>query len=181
MLFVPPAPSPAAGASSEVAAPPRNPFVFEHKPNALDRDKIVIPAGWDSWGKIAVLRDGFDAKLWGEAWENDLDHSDDSDGTAHAQRLYASLVPDMSRKVYSLPCLRISLHSPCLHPSRPLSHHSTTQLRSKCSWPRITTRTRRSPTAILAARSATRTRRPLRVSWVQWAAAVSISQTWNVH
>ncbi len=116
MLFVPPAPSPAAAAPSEVATPPRNPFVFEHKPNALDRDKIVIPAGWDSWGKIAVLRDGFDAKLWGEAWENDLDHSDDSDGTGHAQRLYVGLVPDMSRKVRCLLDLPIPFHSPLLSP-----------------------------------------------------------------
>ena len=82
----------------EVTAPPRNPFPFQHKPNALDRDKIVIPAGWDSWGKIAVLREGFDAKLWGEAWENDLDGVDDDDGPK-ATRLYASLVPDLSRKV----------------------------------------------------------------------------------
>ena len=62
---------------SEVTAPPRNPFPFQHKPNALDRDKIVIPAGWDSWGKIAVLRDGPHAKLWGEAWAIALDGYED--------------------------------------------------------------------------------------------------------
>lgn len=84
--------------AGEVTAPPRNPFPFQHKPNALDRDKIVIPAGWDSWGKIAVLREGFDAKLWGEAWENDLDGSDDDAGPK-ATKLYDSLVPDLSRKV----------------------------------------------------------------------------------
>ena len=98
MLFIPPAPSPSMASGGEVTAPPRNPFPFQHKPNALDRDKIVIPAGWDSWGKIAVLRDGFDAKLWGEAWENDLDGSDDDAGP-RASRLYAGLVPDLSRKV----------------------------------------------------------------------------------
>lgn len=98
MLFIPPAPSPAMASAGEVTAPPRNPFPFQHKPNALDRDKIVIPAGWDSWGKIAVLRDGFDAKLWGEAWENDLDGSGEDMGPK-ATKLYASLVPDHSRKV----------------------------------------------------------------------------------
>ncbi|KAI0720370.1 dynein light intermediate chain [Cerioporus squamosus] len=103
-LFMPPAPSPAMASAGEVTAPPRNPFPFQHKPNALDRDKIVIPAGWDSWGKIAVLRDGFDAKLWGEAWENDLDGSDDDAGPK-ATRLYASLVPDLSRKPPPLPPL----------------------------------------------------------------------------
>ncbi len=57
----------------EVQAPARNLFPFAHKPNTLDRDRIVVPAGWDSWGKIGVLRDGFDAKMWGEAWERDLE------------------------------------------------------------------------------------------------------------
>ncbi|PIL37380.1 hypothetical protein GSI_01074 [Ganoderma sinense ZZ0214-1] len=102
-LFMPPAPSPAM-AGSEVTAPPRNPFPFPHKPNALDRDKIVVPAGWDSWGKIGVLREGFDPKLWGEGWENDLDGGDDSDGSK-ATRLYANLVPDLSRKPPPLPPL----------------------------------------------------------------------------
>ena len=90
--------------AGEVTAPPRNPFPFQQKPNALDRDKIVIPAGWDSWGKIAVLRDGFDPKLWGEAWDNDLDGSDEDVGPK-ATKLYASLVPDLSRKVSTIhPC-----------------------------------------------------------------------------
>ncbi|TBU33085.1 dynein light intermediate chain [Dichomitus squalens] len=101
-LFMPPAPSPSMG--GEVVAPPRNPFPFQTKPNALDRDRIVIPAGWDSWGKIAVLREGFDARLWGEAWENDLEGADDDDGPK-ATKLYASLVPDLSRKPPPLPPL----------------------------------------------------------------------------
>ncbi|OSD04587.1 DLIC-domain-containing protein [Trametes coccinea BRFM310] len=105
MLFMPPAPSPAAAAPGEVAAPGRNPFPFQQKPNALDRDRIVIPAGWDSWGKIAVLREGFDAKLWGEAWENDLDAPEDDTSDPHAKKLYASLVPDLSRKPPPLPPL----------------------------------------------------------------------------
>jgi len=49
-------------------APMRDPFPFVHKPDTLDRDRIVVPAGWDNWGNITVLRDGFDAKAWGEAW-----------------------------------------------------------------------------------------------------------------
>ena len=71
LLFAPPAPSPSL--SGEPAAPVKNLFPFQQKPNTLDRDHIVVPAGWDSWNKIAVLREGFDAKSWGEAWERDLD------------------------------------------------------------------------------------------------------------
>ena len=90
--------------NSEAAAPPRNPFPFQHKPNTLDRDRIVVPAGWDSWGKIAVLREGFDAKSWGEAWERDVDmDATDTVGTQGAKALYNSLVPDQGTKVYALP------------------------------------------------------------------------------
>ncbi|KAN0140438.1 hypothetical protein V8E53_001647, partial [Lactarius tabidus] len=60
-LFVPPAPSPDAALDS-TAAPVRNPFHSVYKPNTLDHDRIVVPAGWDSLGKIVALRDGFDAK-----------------------------------------------------------------------------------------------------------------------
>ena len=49
--------------------PHKNPFPFNTRPNTLDRDRIVVPAGWDSWGKIGVLRDGFDAQRRGEAKE----------------------------------------------------------------------------------------------------------------
>jgi dynein light intermediate chain 1, cytosolic len=97
-LFVPPAPAP-DGALDGAAAPARNAFPFSHKPNTLDRDRIVVPAGWDSWGKIAVLRDGFDAKAWGEVWEHDLESGVDSGGSeAGARKQYAALVQDQGLK-----------------------------------------------------------------------------------
>lgn len=103
LLFVPPAPSPGMNPGGEAPAPVRNPFPFQHKPNTLDRDHIVIPAGWDSWGKIAVLREGFDAKAWGEAWERDLEspESEPSDGPS-SRKMYRSLVPDQGIKVRHL-------------------------------------------------------------------------------
>ncbi|EEB91456.1 hypothetical protein MPER_10178, partial [Moniliophthora perniciosa FA553] len=99
-LFAPSAPSPAAIAGTEAPAPVRNPFPFNEKPNTLDRDRVVIPAGWDSWGKITVLRD-FDPKAWGEAWEQDLE-SADGEGTS-AKRMFSALVPDQGRKPPPLP------------------------------------------------------------------------------
>ncbi|KAI0082346.1 hypothetical protein K474DRAFT_1585636 [Panus rudis PR-1116 ss-1] len=104
LLFMPPAPSPGMSTAGEGTAPIRNPFPFQHKPNTLDRDRIVIPAGWDSWGKIGVLREGFDAKAWGEAWENDLTGNAEEDEPA-ARKLYSSLVPDMGPKPQPLPPL----------------------------------------------------------------------------
>lgn len=97
LLFTPPAPSP--GLTSEAAAPAKNPFPFQHKPNTLDRDRIVVPAGWDSWGKIVVMRDGFDAKAWGEAWEHDVDQAGGEPDQPSARKLYSSLVPDQGLKV----------------------------------------------------------------------------------
>ncbi|KAA1473378.1 dynein 1 light intermediate chain [Dentipellis sp. KUC8613] len=104
LLFIPPAPSAGLSSPTEPTAPVRNPFPFQHKPNTLDRDRIVVPAGWDSWGKIVVLREGFDAKGWGEAWERDLESAegDDADEPG-AKRMYIALVPDQGAKPPPLP------------------------------------------------------------------------------
>lgn len=44
------------------------------KHNVIDRDKIVVPPNWDSWGKIRVLREGFDVERVSNGWSLDLDH-----------------------------------------------------------------------------------------------------------
>ncbi|KAF5363392.1 hypothetical protein D9756_000241 [Leucocoprinus leucothites] len=104
LLFMPPLVAPAINGGSEAPAPIRNPFPFQHKPNTLDRDRIVVPAGWDSWGKISVLREGFDAKSWGEAWEHDLEEADgQGSGEAGAKKLFAMLVPDQGERPHLLP------------------------------------------------------------------------------
>ncbi|TFK63540.1 dynein 1 light intermediate chain [Pluteus cervinus] len=101
LLFAPPAPAPGM-TGNEAPAPVRNIFPFQHKPNTLDRDRVVVPAGWDSWGKITVMRDGFDAKMWGEAWEKDLE-PDNFPGEAGAKKLFAAFVPDQGVKPQPLP------------------------------------------------------------------------------
>ncbi|KAJ7246530.1 dynein light intermediate chain-domain-containing protein [Mycena haematopus] len=104
MLFLPPAPSPAVVSGAEPPAPVRNPFPFTQKPNYLDRDRIVVPAGWDSWGKITIMREEFEARAWGEAWERDLD-SEDEPPTDGAKALFSALVPDQGVKPPALPPL----------------------------------------------------------------------------
>lgn len=42
------------------------------KPNVVDRDHVFVPSGWDSWGKIRVLRDGFDVEGVSTGWSIDL-------------------------------------------------------------------------------------------------------------
>ncbi|KAF8888014.1 ribonuclease H-like domain-containing protein [Infundibulicybe gibba] len=63
-------PSPAPTHSASALSPPaptRNPFPFMHKPNTLDRDRIVVPAGLGSWGEIGALGDRFEARVWDKA------------------------------------------------------------------------------------------------------------------
>ncbi|GAA6022167.1 hypothetical protein JCM11491_005113 [Sporobolomyces phaffii] len=47
-------------------------FPFPHRANVIDRDQILVPAGWDSWGKITILREKFDCAAAGRGWERDL-------------------------------------------------------------------------------------------------------------
>lgn len=58
-------------------------FPFLHRANVVDRDALLVPAGWDSWGKIKVLRDSFDAHSTSLAWSHLISQSlgqDDGDG-----------------------------------------------------------------------------------------------------
>lgn len=71
-LFTPSPPQAPIG-STDAPAPVRNIFKFTHPANALDRDRIVIPAGWDSWGKIKILRDDFEPVKWADAWDKDME------------------------------------------------------------------------------------------------------------
>ena len=34
----------------------------------IDREKVLIPPNWDSWGKIRVLREGFDVEAISQGW-----------------------------------------------------------------------------------------------------------------
>ncbi|KAK4692775.1 dynein cytoplasmic 1 light intermediate chain, partial [Lecanoromycetidae sp. Uapishka_2] len=42
------------------------------KHNVIDRDKILVPPNWDSWGKIRVLREGFDVEGTSSGWSVDI-------------------------------------------------------------------------------------------------------------
>jgi dynein light intermediate chain 1 len=41
--------------------------------NVTDRDRVLVPPNWDSWAKIRILRDGFDAEGVSEKWGVDID------------------------------------------------------------------------------------------------------------
>lgn len=62
----------------------RNPL----KHNLIDRDKILVPPNWDSWGKIRVLRERFDLEGTSYGWSIDIQGSSPavkpSEGTTSA-------------------------------------------------------------------------------------------------
>ncbi|GAA5910638.1 uncharacterized protein JCM6883_003238 [Sporobolomyces salmoneus] len=45
---------------------------FPYRANVIDRDQTLVPTGWDSWGKIKILRESFNPEKIGNGWENDL-------------------------------------------------------------------------------------------------------------
>lgn len=42
------------------------------KHNVTDRDHILVPPSWDSWGKIRILTEGFDVEGASKAWTQDI-------------------------------------------------------------------------------------------------------------
>ncbi|KAH0846472.1 hypothetical protein AYO21_11244 [Fonsecaea monophora] len=42
------------------------------KHNIVDRDKILVPPNWDSWGKIRILKEGFDPEAVADAWSVEI-------------------------------------------------------------------------------------------------------------
>ncbi|KIR42291.1 dynein light intermediate chain 1, cytosolic [Cryptococcus deuterogattii 99/473] len=94
-------PSPAQGVSTR--------YPFAHRANVLDRDAVMVPSGWDSWGKINVLREGFDPERVEKAWTVSLRHHEQrgmGDGGADGQKddgeeglevMWMEMIPDTSR------------------------------------------------------------------------------------
>ncbi|KAL1310682.1 hypothetical protein AAFC00_000943 [Neodothiora populina] len=44
------------------------------KHNVVDRERVLVPPAWDSWGKIRVLREGFDVEGISRAWGVEVQH-----------------------------------------------------------------------------------------------------------
>ena len=42
------------------------------KHNVIDRDRVLVPPNWDSWGKIRVLREGFDVEGISASWSTEI-------------------------------------------------------------------------------------------------------------
>ena len=77
------------------------------KPNIIDRDKILVPSNWDSWGKIRILTEGFDLEGMSTAWSIEIQDPpeplsntgtvDDGDGSSSAVTMYEQTIRDPRR------------------------------------------------------------------------------------
>ncbi|TKY84532.1 hypothetical protein EX895_006434 [Sporisorium graminicola] len=62
-----------ASAQNSAAAGGVAAFGFPYRASTTDRDTLLVPAGWDSWGKIKALREPFDCRSMARGWENDCE------------------------------------------------------------------------------------------------------------
>ena len=67
------------------------------KHNVIDRDKVVVPPNWDSWGKIRVLRDGFDVEAVNKGWSIDIEEFHDTKNYAKSANGDASIELEATR------------------------------------------------------------------------------------
>lgn len=67
------------------------------KPNVIDRDQIFVPPGWDSWGKIRIIRDGFDIEGVAEAWNMDLNFGIDKNETLNSKKIFEEVIIDYKK------------------------------------------------------------------------------------
>ncbi|KAI8143883.1 dynein light intermediate chain-domain-containing protein [Fennellomyces sp. T-0311] len=71
-------------------------YPFTLKAQVVERDSVMVPAGWDSWGKIRVLREGFDCEGVHQGWDADMESIiDRQDPGAHGARgVFEEAIPD---------------------------------------------------------------------------------------
>ncbi len=103
------APPPLHPGSSDAAQPLPGAarFPFSLRANVVDRNAVLVPTGWDSWGKIQVVQEGFKPgdvlKGWEKAVEKQLNDKDrdegeirDDDEEEGIEGMWAGIVPDVN-------------------------------------------------------------------------------------
>ncbi|KAJ3285630.1 hypothetical protein HK104_009391 [Borealophlyctis nickersoniae] len=90
------APAPSTSTQTSSAGMPSS-FGFDVRARVVDRDTVLVPTGWDSWGKIRVLREGFDcasmAGLEGEEeGKRKVDSSQDGGALEGPRAIYEEVV-----------------------------------------------------------------------------------------
>jgi dynein light intermediate chain 1 len=55
------------------------------KLNVIDRDKVVLPPNWDSWGKLRLLQESFDVEGFNQGWSLDIQEGPATPATGEGQ------------------------------------------------------------------------------------------------
>ncbi|TPX56278.1 hypothetical protein PhCBS80983_g04674 [Powellomyces hirtus] len=91
MLTSSPSPSTIGSSTIPHTVQTKSPFALTKKVQVVERDTVFVPSGWDSWGKIKVLRQGFDCRaMAGQPKQADDADVDDESGTP--RDMYESVV-----------------------------------------------------------------------------------------
>ncbi|CAO3703176.1 unnamed protein product [Rhizopus stolonifer] len=75
-------------------------YPFRAKAQVVERDTVFVPSGWDSWGKIKVLREGFDCESISEGWDENIEAL--ADGHKHstgAMGIYQDAIPNQESSI----------------------------------------------------------------------------------
>ena len=64
------------------------------KHNVIDRDRVLVPPNWDSWGKIRVLREGFDVEGVSSSWSIEIQDP-------HGMSVESIFMSDVTNDAYS--------------------------------------------------------------------------------
>ncbi|KAF8933620.1 hypothetical protein BGZ58_006228 [Dissophora ornata] len=75
-------------------------FPFRLRAQVVERDQVMVPAGWDSIGKIKVLRNGFDCEGVADGWESDMKAQADGAQQANGTTAPAAGSDAGARQVY---------------------------------------------------------------------------------
>ncbi|KAH6562963.1 hypothetical protein BASA60_010880 [Batrachochytrium salamandrivorans] len=83
-------------------------YEFTLPAQMIERDAVLIPSGWDSWGKIKVLRDGFPCEVYAGIHGSDSDPAFQAGATDILTKMtstYQANVADRSSKISDIPPL----------------------------------------------------------------------------
>jgi len=61
------------------------------KHNVVDRERILVPPGWDSWGKIRIVGEGFDIEGTSKVW---LQESSEDGTNSVSETVYTTRIPN---------------------------------------------------------------------------------------
>ena len=75
------------------AGPHTTTYSFRVRADVVNRDTVLVPAGWDSWSKILILKEGFDCQGISQAWDADVTNEElKNDDTSSTEKMYLEVI-----------------------------------------------------------------------------------------